>query len=179
MQFLKIVGVVTGATILYGIVHDQITARICIEYFTVGHVWPFATKDPTLIGLFFGVTATWWVGLFLGLMLALTARVGSLPKRDTRSLVYPFAMLVLSVSVLAPLMGVIGFCLAQAGQVTLLEPLAQGVPAERHSIFLADLWAHSASYGFGAIGGLGVCGMVYIQRCCAGLALQRERLRKT
>jgi len=33
MQSIKIILTCVVAAILYGIVHDQITARICVEYF--------------------------------------------------------------------------------------------------------------------------------------------------
>ena len=45
----------------YGIIHDQITARICLEYFTIGHTPVFATTSPTLLALGWGVIATWWL----------------------------------------------------------------------------------------------------------------------
>jgi hypothetical protein len=36
----------------------------------------FATQSPTLLAFRWGVIATWWVGLFPGLFLALAARAG-------------------------------------------------------------------------------------------------------
>lgn len=62
MEFLKIVALCISASVLYGIVHDQITARICVEYFTVFHPPVFATTSPTLLGFGWGVIATWWAG---------------------------------------------------------------------------------------------------------------------
>ena len=82
MQVLAIVALCIGAAVVYGIAHDQITARICVEYFTIGHPPVFATDDPTLLGLGWGVIATWWVGLMLGIFLALAARAGRRPPRD-------------------------------------------------------------------------------------------------
>jgi hypothetical protein len=37
MEFAKIVLVCIFASIVYGIAHDQVTARICVQYFTVFH----------------------------------------------------------------------------------------------------------------------------------------------
>jgi hypothetical protein len=51
MESLKIVFASIAAAILYGIVHDQFTARICVEYFTVFHPPVFATQSPTLLGI--------------------------------------------------------------------------------------------------------------------------------
>ena len=47
------------ASVIYGVIHDQITARICVEYFTIGHPPVFGTDSPTLLGLGWGVIATW------------------------------------------------------------------------------------------------------------------------
>ena len=58
MQFTKIVGMSIIAAVLYGIAHDQITARICVEYFTIGHPPIFGTDDATLLGLGWGIFAT-------------------------------------------------------------------------------------------------------------------------
>ena len=66
MQFMAIVVLCIVSSVVYGIVHDQITARICVEYFTIGHPPVFETDDPTLLGLGWGVIATWWVGAGLG-----------------------------------------------------------------------------------------------------------------
>ncbi len=51
----------------------------------------------------------------------------------------------------AALAGVVGFMLGDRGVVYLLEPLASRVPEARHARFLADLWAHSASYFVGGV----------------------------
>ena len=50
MQWLAIVLLSVLTCVTYGIVHDQITARICVEYFTIGHSPGFDTDDPTLLG---------------------------------------------------------------------------------------------------------------------------------
>ena len=65
MQFLAIVAVCVLAAVAYGIFHDQVTARVCVEYFTIGHEQIFGTDDPTLLGLAWGYWATWWVGVML------------------------------------------------------------------------------------------------------------------
>ena len=66
MQSLVIVLMCVIAAVSYGIAHDQVTARVCVEYFTVGHPTMFDTDDPTRLGLGWGIIATWWVGLLLG-----------------------------------------------------------------------------------------------------------------
>jgi hypothetical protein len=89
MQAFLIVVFSMLACIVYGIIHDQITARICVEYFTIGHAPVFDTEDPSLLGLGWGVRATWWVGLFVGIPLATFARIGGRPKRSAVPLIRP------------------------------------------------------------------------------------------
>jgi hypothetical protein len=153
VRFIAIIGLSVFAAILYGIVHDQVTARICVEYFTIGHPPIFGTEDPTRLALGWGVLATWWAGLLLGVPLAVAARVGPWPPRSPGSLIRPIAVLMSVMAGGALLAGIAGWFLANAGVVFLVGAIAEEVPADKHVRFLADLWAHSASYLVGFVGG--------------------------
>jgi hypothetical protein len=145
MPSLAIIGMCILAAIVYGIVHDQITARICVEYFTIGHPDVFHTDDPTTLGFGWGVLATWWVGLILGILLACAARSGT-PKRSIASLIGPVAILMAATGLCALVAGWCGWSLANAGYVGLFGPLRRRIPEGRHPAFIADMWAHNASY---------------------------------
>ena len=165
--FLKSIAIILlciAAAVCYGIVHDQITARICVEYFTIGHPPVFGTTDPTLLGLGWGILASWWVGLLLGVPLAFGARFGNTPKRSVSSLLRPIGILIGIMALCAAIAGTVGFFAATFRLVYLLEPLATHVPASRQIAFLTDLWIHSASYGVGFIGGIVVCWQVWRSR---------------
>ena len=162
MQGCCIILLCIASAVVYGIVQDQITARVCVEYFTIGHPPIFRTNDPTLLGLGWGVIATWWVGLLLGIPLAVAARLGNQPKISLAALLKPIALLMAAVGIGALIAGIIGWLLASQGIVVLLEPLAGRVPPEKHVAFLADLWAHLASYFIGFVGGVVV--MVWVWR---------------
>lgn len=110
----RLVCTVLGA-IGHGIIHDQITVRVCLEYFTIGHPPVFGTTSPTLLGLGWGVIATWWVGLPLGVALAIAARAGSRPKRTVRSLIRPMGSLLVAMAVCALAAGFAGGLLARRG----------------------------------------------------------------
>src|SRR5215510_7866031 len=98
MQPLKIIALCILSAIAYGILHDQVTARVCVEYFTIGHPPLFATSSPTLLALGWGVVATWWMGLLLGIPLACCSRIGPPPRLDPRDLVKPVGFLLLGMA---------------------------------------------------------------------------------
>lgn len=157
MEFLKIVFLCIGAACAYGIAHDQITARVCVEYFTIGHPPIFNTNSPTLLGIGWGIFATWWVDAMLGVLIALFARIGKARKIPAREIIKPLCVLILVMAVLALVAGITGYILGKNGTVYLLDPLNHQVPQEIHAAFLADLWAHLASYGAGFLGGIVIC----------------------
>src|SRR2546422_871526 len=142
MQSVAILALCTFAAILYGILHDQVTARVCVEYFTIGHPPVFDTDDPTMLGIGWGIIATWWVGLLLGVPLAMVARTGSRPKRNVDTLIRPLIGLLAVMAGCALIAGILGWVLAEYGIVLLGGSLAREVPAEKHAPFIADLWAH-------------------------------------
>jgi hypothetical protein len=168
VQFLTIIALCVLFAVTYGVVHDQITARICVEYFTIGHAPIFGTDDPTLLGLGWGVLATWWVGVMLGVLLAVVARAGTWPKRSAASLLRPLLVLMIASAGCATIAGIAGWLLAAGGVVVLPEPLASRVPPEKHVAFLADAFAHSASYLSGFVGGGIVMLRVWLGRRRAG-----------
>ncbi len=109
MQGVRIVGMSILASVLYGILHDQITAHLRIEYFTVFHERVVASDSPVLQGLVWGVIATWWVGLLLGVPLALAARSGSWPPLAPRDLLRPIGCLLLAMALCAAIAGIWGY----------------------------------------------------------------------
>jgi hypothetical protein len=166
MHFPGIVLFCVCAAVAYGIAHDMVTARVCVEYFTIGHAPIFGTDDPTILALGWGFLATWWVGAILGVALAIAAREGSRPPRTLASLVRPVVLLMLVTGVFALVAGVIGWTTASRGGMVMLPPLhpAQDLPPETRAAFLANLWAHNASYLVGFVGGVVVCVRVWRSR---------------
>ena len=164
MESLKIMLLCTAAAIFYGVVHDQITARICLEYFTVFHPPVFATQSPTLLAFGWGVIATWWMGVFLGVLLALAARSGSQPKLSAIALVKPIGQLVAVMFGCALLAGLAGFVLARRGLISPPEWVSYKLASGVHARFMADWWAHNASYVVGFFGGIVVCIAQYRRR---------------
>jgi hypothetical protein len=154
---VKIVLLCVLGAVLYGLVHDQITARVCQEYFTLGHTTPaFVPRNPTALGLFWGVAATWWMGLLIGLPLAGAMRLGKLPPLSEKWLLPRLVRLLLTMLAVA-LTGLTLALFADMGgflPATWKALVPGGVPEERTGRFVADGVAHNLSYGVGYFGGV-------------------------
>lgn len=170
--FLRIVGLGIVAAVAYGIAHDSVTARVCVEYFTIGHA-PIGTDDPTRLALAWGFMATWWVGFGLGILLAVACRLGPRPKLSAKDLLRPLGILLGTMAVASLIAGVCGYVAAGQGWLTLVGRLAKKVPADRHHVFLADGAAHLAAYGVAFFGGLMLAAWANLRRKRLQRALSR------
>jgi hypothetical protein len=164
MEFAKIWLFSIVAAIVYGIVHAQVTAHICVEYFSIAHPTILPLTSPTLLALQWGVVATWWVGAALGFGLAASSRWGSRPPVRARNVMRPIAILLVSMAVASFVSGIAGFALAKTHAITLSGWLALAIPESRHARFMADWWAHSAAYLVGILGGAILCVRTYAER---------------
>jgi hypothetical protein len=162
MGSLKIIFLSIAAGILYGVVHDQITARVCIEYFTVFHPRVISSDSPTLLGLAWGVIATWWAAAFLGTWLAVAARAGRKPALGASQLVGPVAKLLAVMAMSALLAGCAGYLLTRRGIIS--APAWMLLPPSRTAAFMADWWGHTASYASSFLGGIVLCIATYRRR---------------
>jgi hypothetical protein len=164
MEFLKIVLFSLLAAIAYGILHDQITAHLCVEYFTIAHPDIFHTTSPFLLALGWGVVATWWVGLPLGVLAAIAARVGSPPRlslADLRPLILGLLVFMGACALIAGTAAAIG---TAQGWLALPSQWNLYIPRAKWVAFNADAYAHLASYASGIVGGLALIVYILVRR---------------
>ena len=154
MESLKIVALAMGAAIVYGVAHDQITIRVCPEYFTVAHPHLFNTASLTLIAFGWGVVATWWAGLAAGVAFAVAARAGSAERFTWRKLVRPVVALFIVMAACATAAGFLGHWMSATGEIPSLQAWARMLPVEKQPAFMADVFTHAFSYLVGAVGGV-------------------------
>ena len=159
-----IIALCVGACVVYGVIHDQVTARIAIEHFTVLHPTIVDSTDPTVLALLWGVIATWWVGLFGGILLAFAARAGARPKRGASTLLRPVALALVLTASCAAIGGFVGRALAGNGHLALREPIRSRIPAERHLDVLTVIVVHNVSYIVGAIAFVALAVLVWRSR---------------
>ena len=153
MECVRIVVVCILCSTFYGIVHDLVTAHMCVQYFTVAHPWVFPSEEPVVMALIWGVLATWWVGLILGVLLALAARVGSRPGRTARQILPQVGALLKIMGLCALIAGLLGMTLSHLGFLQLTQKTDR-IPPEIWDGFFFDAFAHLASYFVGLVGGL-------------------------
>jgi len=164
MQFIKIIALAVAAAIVYGICMDNVTARVCVEYFSIGHPHVIDSESPTDLAFVWGVLATWWAGLIIGVPLAFAARAGARPPLAAGDLIRPLGILLAAMALVTLLAGVIGYALASRGVIVLAYPLSAWIAPERHVRFLADGAAHLGAYASGFIGGAVLCAVTWRRR---------------
>jgi hypothetical protein len=177
MEALKIILLCIAAAVVYGIGQDLITTRVCLEYFTIGHPPIFGgTQNPTLLALGWGVIATWWIGLGLGVPAALLTRAGSRPKLGWQSLRVPIVVLMGVMAASATIAGLLAYLSSGINDYYFPEKAVFYKPQ-----FQADAAAHSTAYFVGFAGGILICGLIWWRRGRlerAELRAEIERLRR-
>jgi hypothetical protein len=153
-----------AAIVGYAMAQDQISARLCPEYFTVFHPPIPGLTDPTLLGVSWGFLGAWWGGIVLGLAAGFAATLGSRPKLAPRELVCPMLVLVGVVATVTALTGFNVWHHGKALGVSLDANTAAVVPPERHLGLLTVACYHFAAYVSATLGGIVLCAWIWRER---------------
>jgi hypothetical protein len=164
MTSLKIIISVFCMAISYGIIHDMITAHLCVEYFTIGHPRIIKSESPILLALTWGFIATWWVALPMGLLIAGFNQFGKKPSLEYAEVLHLILKLILIMFGIALLSGIVGYVLTELNIIKLIPRLAEQMDSTKHSKFLSAGWAHAASYLSGVIGTMIICRIIFKKR---------------
>jgi hypothetical protein len=141
----------------YGIVQDQVSARLCPEYFTLFHPPIEGLTDPTLLGATWGFLGTWWGGLLLGYLAGLFATLGSKPKLAPREFLRPVAILLAFVGSSVATAGVSVWRHAALFGVSIDPGLARMLPTDEHRWLLVVACYHFVGYASAIAGGVVLC----------------------
>lgn len=185
----KIFAGAVGAAVAYGIINDQVTVRVCPEYFTQGfhrsdvlgmglsqerQNMLLDKNNPTKIGLWWGVNATWLFGALLGVPTIAAARVGSWPKLQMEDLVKPVGVGVAGLLGTGLVAGIIGYNTVKNKQTLKGKrniAFSQGASFDAWDFneeachgYVTDAYAHKAAYAGGAAVTVGLVGYTLAKR---------------
>jgi hypothetical protein len=105
-----------------------------------------------LLALLWGVIATWWAALPMGLIIALNNELGSRIKLEFSEVLKLIVKLIFVMFGIAIIAGIAGYILAELEMIYLAPRLANKIEISKHSRFLAVGWAHFSSYISGIMG---------------------------
>jgi hypothetical protein len=160
----KVILLILCAAMFYGIIHDQITVRLCPEYFTLAHPPLFHSASPTLLALGWGSAAAVGIGAVFGVLLGLVSQSPGLPPIPIPRICNLILRLLSIMAVAAALAGCVGFHLSRLAIISCPSVWAEFVPASRHNQFMAVWFAHCASYVVGLGGGAFLIFRIWDQR---------------
>jgi hypothetical protein len=164
---VRIRSMVSGLWLMvgYAILQDQVSARLCPEYFTIFHQPIPGLTDPTLLGIAWGFLGSWWGGALMGYSAGLTATVGEKPPLPFRTIFRGMLLIMGAVAIMAILVGVSTARHVQLLGVTIDEQAMLGVPIDnqRNAFIVANY--HMVAYATAIVGSVILC---------LGLARQRN-----
>jgi len=161
---LSILAMCVGGMIGYGLIQDQITARLSLEYFTLAHPRVFDSDEPTWHGLVWGFLGGWPGGLFLGLALAFTATLGHWPTFGPSQLRTPLLILFLCQGFSTALTGFVAWTNYDKIGIDFVGDWAKVIPGEHRRGFFTVACAHMATYSVATVGSVILCGWVAWKR---------------
>ena len=171
LQWLLIPALCIAAAVGYGVLHDLVTAHVCVEYFSEFHpaVWGH-TRNPWLLAVTWGVIATWWAGFLVSVFVTPAARIGSEPRWGARQLLRPLGVLLGAMAACALIAGAAGYVFSEAIADLFAPRVLSVVEPHRRARFAAVLAAHNANYLAGFGGAMVLAVWIVIQRRRATVA---------
>ncbi len=153
-----------GYLVGYAILQDQVSARLCPEYFTVFHPPIPGLTDPTLLGFAWGFLGAWWGGVAMGYAVGLAATLGPWPQLAPRDLVWPMFVVVVLVGIATGLTGLTVDRHAEMMEVSIAPGLAADIPPERQRQLLVVSCYHFVAYTSAVLASVGLCVWVVRER---------------
>lgn len=123
MRGLTVIVMMASTSLVLGLIQTGMSLVLCPEYVEVR--WSTMLVEAIVLGM------------IIGIPLAFAARAGRRIKRRPGSLRRPLLIWLILTGLGTLAGGVLAWNLAAGGGLTLSEPLATRVPAERHAIFIA------------------------------------------
>jgi hypothetical protein len=152
------------AVVGYAILQDQVSARLCPDYFTVLHPPIPNCTNPTLLGVCWGFLGGWWGGIVMGYAAGLVSTLGPRPPLAPRDFVTPLLVCMCGVGTVTALCGISVWQHANMFGVSLDRVFDGLIPEERQRAALVVACYHFVSYAASTLGGVVVCVYLWAER---------------
>ncbi len=157
MNFIKCFLLVFFGVIIFSILHDLITANICLEYFTKAHVKVISSENPFILALFWGVFASWWLALPIAFSIAMIIH-----HKKSVSFIWLRKKIITNLSglfLLCVFVGIIGFTLSKFEIIRPSENFLLKIGNIHWENFFYCIFSHTCAY----VGGILVGGLLIFQ----------------
>jgi hypothetical protein len=161
------------AAVGFGMLQDQVSVRLCPEYFTLFHKPIRALTDPTLLGITWGFLGSWWAGVFLGYGAGLIATMGKLPALAPRELIRPLLFLLLAIAAIVAVAGLSVWRHAAMFGVSLEPGLRTMLSPRHHQELLIVACYHFVGYAAAFGGGFVLWAWIWRERIKRGRAVNQ------
>ena len=148
----------------YAMLQDQISVRMCPEYFTIGHPPIKGITNPTLLGIVWGFLGGFPGGIVLGIALAMSMYLGKASSFPIQNLKWPLRILLAGTAFGTGISGLSSWYNAQVVNISIGAPWNGLIPLERQQRFFIVANAHLGTYLSAAILGIGICIFIIYQR---------------
>jgi hypothetical protein len=170
------IGIAIVCAVLYGIINDQITTTISPEYFSVFKRRQFGPvleqvgllDAPVRIqAILVGTLATWWYGLFLGIMLGISSMVGRYAPLTTRRYIHAVGGVMVFTFAISVFFGLVAYLFEPSIQPNTTDwPFLAGIRNVRSAFAIG--WWHNGSYLGALIATIGASFWAQKQRMLRG-----------
>jgi hypothetical protein len=164
VPLLQIIFRVCLALIGYGMIQDQVSARLSPEYFTIGHPPISGVSAPTLLGIAWGFLGGLPGGILLGTALALAMRSGPRPPLSIAAVRKPTLLLLAGMALGTLISGLSAWYNTSVMNIAVGTPWSSVLAPERQRVFFIVASAHFGTYLSAAFLGLGLCGWAFSRR---------------
>ena len=152
-----------GVMVGYAMLQDQVSARLCPEYFTVFHNPLPGLTNPTLVGIVWGFVGSCWGGAIMGYAVGLAGTLGPRQSLTVRQLVIPMLLLTGAIAVVTVITGLTAYRHAVMFDIRLDPVIDPDVPFQRHHELFTVACYHLAAYVTAVVGTVILC--IAVARC--------------
>jgi hypothetical protein len=140
----------------YAMLQDQVSARLCPEYFTVLHNPINGLTNPTLLGITWGFLGSWWGGALLGYGAGLASTLGRNPPMTVKQLLKPMLCVIAFVTACTAFTGISVAMNADGFSISINVLSIEAIPIQRRTMAFIVATYHLVAYASSVVGSV-VC----------------------